>query len=117
MIAALPLDFVSSFETLLFPGRAKSRTFLLQYLIGSKSVQRQNTGLCLQPLVKWFGYAGFYLILGFISPLQHLFIVTITALFRLQPTLSLMSVPIINEVALPLYNKKKGRFTREKCLD
>lgn len=37
MIAALPLDFVSSFETLLFLGRAKSRTFILQYLIRSKS--------------------------------------------------------------------------------
>lgn len=36
LIAALPLDFVSSFEILLFPGRAKSRTFILQYLIWSK---------------------------------------------------------------------------------
>lgn len=76
-------------------------------------MQRQNTGLCLQPLVKWFGYAGFYLILGFISPLQRLFIVRITALFRLEPTLSLMSVPIINEVALPLYNKKRALHSRE----
>jgi hypothetical protein len=80
---------------------------------GKNPVQRQNTGLCLQPLVKWFGYAGFYLILGFISPLQRLLIVTITALFRLQPTLSLMSVPIINEVALPLYNSKGALHPRE----
>lgn len=110
--AGCPIDrcsttglFVFLWYILFFPGRAKSRA------LSPNPVQRQNTGLCLQPLVKWLRRLLFDLGI-------HL-----TAARPLHcdnnGAIQIETNPVFNERT---NNQRSGlthlgRFTREKCLD